>query len=181
MTNEDNGQNPEKNPGKYVRKRSAIEQAYKLISYQPRTEYQIRSILERLGYSHEEIAEASERLVEAEAIDDKKYAERYLEILIEKKHGRIRILNDFRRRGIETELATETVVQGYSREMERENAISVTRRMIAERGEVKSRRTLKSKICSKLVYLGYDYEMAGSVWDEVLSEQYSEEQEREDY
>jgi SOS response regulatory protein OraA/RecX len=81
-----------------------FDKALSLVERQPRTEYQIRLSLTKAGYDADETSDAVIRLIDAGLLDDREYAQRYLEILIEKRRGRRRVVDEMRRRGLEPDL-----------------------------------------------------------------------------
>ncbi|MDR3073050.1 MAG: RecX family transcriptional regulator [Clostridiales Family XIII bacterium] len=144
-----------KNDGK---KKSALEKAYGILARRPYTEYQIRLKLIKSDYSEQEIDKAISELFENHYLDDNDYAERYLQILIEKQFGRRRMFDEMRRQGIAPTLAKEIISEGYSQEHERECAMRVAMRATDGLKEDASFREKARRISLKLTGKGFDYE-----------------------
>lgn len=81
-------------------KKSAYEAACDILNYAERTVAEIRQKLSDKGYDEEEIDETVARLTEAGFLDDRGYAERYIEYALNKGKGMRRIRDELRRKGI---------------------------------------------------------------------------------
>ncbi|MDR3224682.1 MAG: RecX family transcriptional regulator [Clostridiales Family XIII bacterium] len=155
-------------------KRPAFDKAANLLARRMMTEKQVREALAKAdsksgGYPADEIEDAVARLKELGYIDDKAYAERYLEVLIDKKRGRRRIREEMRRRGIDVALIDETISAGFADEIERENAVALTEKIIAGLPEGTDRRFAAQRISRRLIGQGYQFDLINSVIDEAFS------------
>jgi regulatory protein len=151
-------------------RRGAFEKAIDSIARRMRTERQIRDLLEGRGrgraasaYSQEEIDEVIERLKDLGYIDDRAYAERFLEVAASKKRGRRRIADEMRRAGIGAALAESVISEGYPHEAERENAMSLARAALATFPADMDKRKKTQKLSARLMTQGYDYSQINSV------------------
>jgi regulatory protein len=138
-----------------------------------KTEKQIRDALSKevrgVGfYELCEIDEAIGRLKELGYIDDRAYAERYLEILVGKRHGRRRVKDEMRRCGIAPMLAEDIIEGGYSPEKERENAEALAQKALDTGDLPADRRRAAQRLSSRLAAKGYGYDMINSVVGELL-------------
>ena len=148
----------------------ALNKAIKLCSRQARTEFQIRQSLAKSAYSACDIDCAVENLIEMGYINDRDYAERYLEILVGKKRGRRRILNDMKRHGIDSALAEKTVAEGYLPEDERENAEAAARKALSKMPESREKRKVRDSLYRHLTSQGYGYDITSAVMDKMMEE-----------
>jgi regulatory protein len=149
-------------------KRSAFDKAVDMLARRMMTEKQMCEALEKAGsksgcYAEDEIEDAVARLKELGYIDDKAYADRYLEVLIDKKRGRRRIRDEMLRRGIDATLIDETIGAGLSDEAERENAVALTEKMIAGLPEGADSHLTARRISRRLIGQGYSFDLINSV------------------
>jgi regulatory protein len=120
------------------------------------------------GFGEAETDDAIERLKELGYIDDRAYAARYLELLMDKKRGRRRIKEDMRRRGLAAEVVEDVVEGAYTEKAERANAICVAERALAMLPEGMDPRKKAQKVSSRLVTQGYDYDMINAVIERLI-------------
>jgi regulatory protein len=151
----------------------AFDEAADFLSRRMRTEWEVRGFLNgRSVYDADEIDDAMGRLSELKYIDDGAYAARYLETLIDKKRGRLRIRNEMRRRGLAAGLIEEALTDGYPERDERENAIRLASKILdamPEGADAADARKAARRISSRLAAQGYDYELIGAVVSELIS------------
>jgi regulatory protein len=160
-------------------KQSAFDRALASLARRMRTERQVREALAGAGsrararageaaYAEEEIDEAIERLKDLGYIDDRNYAERFLEIAIEGRKGRRRIAEELRRHGIEARLADEVIADGYPHDVERENALALAEKILASLPAGLDGRKKAQKLNSRLVTQGYGFDLVHSVIGRLL-------------
>jgi regulatory protein len=167
-------------------KQPAFDKAAASLARRMRTERQVRETLEgagsrtrsraeahgadgaAAGYTREEIDDAIERLKDLGYIDDRNYAERFLEIQIDKKRGRRRVAEELRRHGIEARLADEVIAEGYPEDVERDNALALAEKILASLPDGLDRRKKAQKLNSRLVTQGYGYDIVNSVVGRLL-------------
>jgi len=163
---------PRKNEGTAAKKKqrpSATDKGMSLCCRQSRTEFQIRRSLAKSAYSAGEIDCAIKNLIDTGYINDKDYAERFLEILIGKKRGRRRVLDDLKRHGIEAALAEKTVREGYSVEDEKKNAEAAAYKAIKVMPQGRERKKVRDSLYRHLTSQGYGYDITAAVMDSVFS------------
>ena len=151
----------------------AYERALTFLERRDRTEREVLDKLRGSGFAEEAIASALERLREAGLIDDAGYARRYLEALIAKGRGRLRIAAEMRRKGLSDDLIRNTIEDGYTAEEERAIAAEAARRCIAEMPDEQGTASRKAtaKVSRRLVSQGFSYEVIGSAMRRVRAEQ----------
>jgi regulatory protein len=94
--------------------------SYKLLGQREHTEKELSLKLQRRGYEEAEIAAVLENLRETGSIDDKRFAEKWLDYCRgNKPMGKMRIVAELARRGVDFALAKEFVEREYSGEEER--------------------------------------------------------------
>lgn len=134
-------------------KKTAQERALRLLSYKSYTK---NGMVERLlEYADEDIArEVVERLAELGLINDEDYAERYAEELLQgKKYGARRVIYELTKRGVEKELAENTVQRIAPDTVDTITAI-IDRRYARYLADQKGRQ----KTTNALARMGYGYE-----------------------
>jgi regulatory protein len=109
--------------------RSAFGSALRRLARRDHSETEIRSALVELGHGDEEIEETVGRLKAARYLDDHRYAERYtLSRLTTAGHGRARIRQSLRQRGVAGELVEQALTKAASEGTEREALEAVARK-----------------------------------------------------
>lgn len=150
-------------------KKNARSKALSILERKDQTEYQMTKALADAGYSEEDIADTVEWLKELGYINDLDYARRYLEVLIAKGRGRIRIKQEMHKRGLSGEDVMNIIDDGLSPEAERENALKIAVKLIDSLPDDIERQKLMRKLSSKLATQGYNYDVVNSVIYSVLS------------
>jgi len=155
-------------------KRSAFDKTVDMLARRMLTEKQARDALaqERRksdGYTADEIEDAIGRLKELGYLDDSAYAERYLEVLIDKKRGRRRIKEEMLRRGIGSALIDETIAAGFPEEIEYENAAALAAKVIANLPEGTDRRRAAQRVSRKLIAQGYSFDQINSIIAQAIN------------
>ncbi|MDR0817471.1 MAG: recombination regulator RecX [Clostridiales Family XIII bacterium] len=155
-------------------RRAAFDKALSLIERQERTEYQIRLSLTKAGYDEDEANEALARLIDAGLVNDREYAGRYLEILIEKRRGRRRVVDEMRRRGLDAFLIEDVLAEGYPEDVEEANALVVARKALDklpdDLDKRADRRKIAGKISIKLTGQGYNFDLINRTVEKVLGD-----------
>lgn len=122
--------------------RTAFEVALSLLAARA---YSVRALAAKLATHFEtaEIEGALVRLVDLGLLDDKGFAERFVEDhFVRAGHGRHRLRRELERRGIESGLAVEVIERLVPPEAERDRAAALLDRMTAAMS--RRRRTLES-------------------------------------
>jgi regulatory protein len=149
---------------------SAFDKALSILSRRMRTEYQITLALSKAGYDEDETQEAVARLKELGYLDDRAYAERFLEILIEKKRGRRRVRDEMRRHGLDSALVDETISAGFPEEVERENATALAEKALANLPDGADRRLVVRRVSLKLTSQGYGFDLIDRIIYSVVGD-----------
>ena len=149
-------------------KKNAKEKALSILERKDQTEYQMTKALKDSAYSEEEICETIEWLKELGYIDDIDYANRYLEILITKGRGRIRIKQEMRKKGLSGSEIDAIIDDGFSENQEHEKALAIARKLVDSLPEDIEKQQLMRKISSKLVTQGYNFDIINSVINQVI-------------
>ena len=154
----------------------AYERALTFLERRERTEREVLEKLRGYGFTEEAMASALDRLREAGLVDDAGYAWRYLEALIAKGRGRLRIAAEMRRKGLPEDLIRNTIEDGYTAEDERAIATEAARRCLAEMPDEQGAAPGKAaaKVNRRLVSKGFSYEVIGSAIRRVKAEQEEE-------
>jgi len=148
----------------------AYERALVFLEKRDRTEQEVFRKLTEVGYSEETAGDTVSRLREAGLVNDADYAQRYLEALINKGRGRLRITQEMRRKGLPGELVRNTLEDGLFPEDERVMAAAAARKCLAALPEGEDPRKAAAKVSRKLVSLGYTWEVIGHAMREAKKE-----------
>ena len=99
------------------------QSAYSFASYKPRTEFEVRRRLKQKKYSDIEIGAAINFLYEFNLLNDKTFAEKFIdEKLRLKKYSSLKMIDELRKRGVNKAIAEEKVSARYNDELEFELA-----------------------------------------------------------
>ena len=136
--------------------RDAFTSALEALSHKERTAGELGALLAKPGYSLEEIEEAVERLVAAQALDDEQFARRFAEDKRELRGwGPERIEEALLARGLEpATIAAALAGDGIEGQLER--AIGLLER----RGEVVDDQASRTRALASLARRGYGSELA---------------------
>jgi len=148
----------------------ATERALTFLEKRDRTEAEVRERLAKSGFSEDAVNEAVLKLKELGFIDDADYAARYLEALVAKGRGRLRISTEMRRKGLADFLIKNTLEDGYSAESERAAAQTVAEKTIGELPIgllAENPRKAYEKINRRLVGRGFSYAIIGEVMEKL--------------
>jgi len=154
----------------------AYERALSCLERRDMTEYELTRKLAEAGFSTEAAGAALDRLREAGLVNDIDYAARYLETLLAKGRGRLRITAEMRRKGLPEELVRNAVDDGYTAEVERRTAAEAAKRFFAEMPKETESRKAAAKVNRRLVSLGFSYDVIGSVMRDIRVESKDEDE-----
>ncbi|MCL2493896.1 MAG: recombination regulator RecX [Clostridiales bacterium] len=151
----------------------ALEKAFAFLERQGRTEAEVRERLVKAGFGEEARDAALAKLIELGYVNDADYAACYVESLIAKGRGRLRIREGLRRKGIPEELARNATEDAYSHARETETALEAARKAFSELPreliETQPRRAAE-KVGRRLVGRGFPYEIIGEVMERIRNE-----------
>ena len=134
----------------------ALEAALAALQRKERTAHELALLLKRRGFRLEEIDEALNRLLQAGAVDDERFARRYAEDKRELAGwGAERIREALLERGVPGAVV-EAVLSSdsYSDQLER------AREILIRRGRTLTRNPDRRRALEYLIRRGYDYEIA---------------------
>ena len=150
-------------------KKNVRDKALSILERKDQTEHQMTTALTDAGYFEEETSNTVEWLKELGYIDDLDYAKRYLEVLVAKGRGRMRIRQEMSKRGLSGEDVINIIDDGLSPELERENALKIAVKLKDSLPEDIEKQKLMRKLSSKLVTQGYSYDIVNSVINSVVN------------
>lgn len=171
---------------KVIKKRDVLEVAVTYLSFSDRTIGEIRTYLKRKEYSEAEIEKAINYLKELQYVDDKGYAQRYIEQEINRGKGSLKIKNQLRKKGIDEQVLAELNEEGYgfSKEDEKKQAWEIAERFYEEvkedikidpdddfetkREKYKEKQRAQSKLGRRLISKGYPQEIVFSIINNIF-------------
>jgi len=148
----------------------ALDKAFGFLERRDRTEHEVCEKLKAAGFSEETTDAVLRKLEDLGYIDDRAYAERYLESLVRKGRGSLRITAEMRKKGLPEDICRNAIEDSYGRQSEVETALAVAERTI---GEIPrelwetDRRKAYGKISRRLVGYGFPYEIIGETMERV--------------
>lgn len=95
----------------------AFERAVGYLSASPRSALEIRRYLRDKGYDGSVVGEVLERLEQYRYIDDRAYAKSYIKSKA-KKYGKIRLIAELKKRGIDGDIISELTADEYEDEFD---------------------------------------------------------------
>ena len=152
----------------------AYERALTFLEKRDRTEREVFLKLSAAGFSEEAAETVIEKLRDAGLVNDLDYAERYLEVLVLKGRGRLRISAEMRRKGLPEELVRNTLEDRLSTEDELVMAAEAAKRMMSGLTEDTDPRKAAAKVNRKLVSLGFSYGVIGEAMRRLRIEEEEE-------
>lgn len=148
------------------------EKALRLIEYSFQTEYMLRTKLEKKKFDSKYIYLVLEKLKDLNLLNDKLYAKDYCKYLVETKYyGRIKILSNFKKKGLQTSLYTNIIddtieKNGGEEEIILKNIkknISSYLRLFKKNNEINR----KNKIKQKLYNQGFSLSVIFNIIDDI--------------
>ena len=140
----------------------------RLLKYRPRTEQEVWERMEEKGYSPDVIEETVEWGLEGDLLDDRLFAEYFVEDRLENKpKGRSVLYKELLEHGLDSDLANEVLDEKISTADEQERCRKLAeKRLGSYRGD-----DVKAKYRKTLGFLqrrGFSKGMAGSILKELL-------------
>ncbi|MBE3520357.1 MAG: RecX family transcriptional regulator [Firmicutes bacterium] len=151
----------------------AMDEALRVLSRRRVTVARMRDHLERKGFSAEEILECLGRLEEWGYLDDRSYAQDWVEkVVTEAPMGRARMLLELQARGVPPDIAEETVSQVFTVTSEKELAERAAREYLVRAANSPSRsgRKRATNLAKYLLRRGFDDELVFLVISELNSD-----------
>lgn len=153
-----------------LKKEEASEKAYQralnYLSYRPRSEREVRENLQKHDTPEEDIEEVLERLREMHLVDDRDFAQTWVENRATfRPRGRIALKNELRQKGVDTQVIDE-VLQDLNEEELAYRAAQKKHRRYRKLEWPEYRR----KMYGFLSRRGFDYYVAGQIVKRVWNE-----------
>jgi len=152
----------------------AYERALTFLEKRDRTEREVFLKLSAAGFSEDAAEKGIEKLRDAGLVNDADYAERYLEVLVLKGRGRLRISAEMRRKGLPEELVRNTLEDRLSAEDELVMAAEAAKHMMSGLTEDTDPRKAAAKVNRRLVSLGFSYGVIGEAMRRLRIEEEEE-------
>jgi len=139
----------------------AERRALNLLSHSMHSQANLKLKLFKRGFEEEAVETALKRVNELGYIDDAKYAEAWvLSRIARHPEGRLLLLSNLIKKGINRELAQSTIDRLYSREKELEGAQKILAKL------TKGKTITREMLFSKLYRKGFSYEIIRAVLEE---------------
>ncbi|HEA47221.1 MAG TPA: regulatory protein RecX [bacterium] len=139
-------------------KEKAKDQAFKLLSYRPRSIKEIEDRLKKKDYSSRVISEVTKNLKRLKFLDDREFARMWVENRIRTKPmGRYRLYQELIQKGIDRELIEKTL-GNYQEEEEIELAKELIRRKLKRSYQNLDEVTTKRRLYGFLQRRGFSYD-----------------------
>ncbi len=144
--------------------------AYNYASYKPRTERQVIDKLKKKNFTADEIDIALKFLYEFKMLDDVKFAENFTKELLNRKPvSKIKLITELRKRGIDKDLAENTVESLYPEEKEFDIAMQSAEKKLKT---IKNKPPVKQKQ-AVFIYLqrqGFSFDSIRKVIDDLFGD-----------
>ena len=148
--------------------RRAKEDAYRLLSFRPRSEKEIEDRLRRHGYDEENVVAAVLASLRASGyVDDAAFAETWVEAR-GKTRGRRALAHELRQKGIAGDLAAETLREAKTDEAELAAARAAACKRVGERPGDKSREA-QAKLAAFLQRRGFGWDVIRPILSELYA------------
>jgi regulatory protein len=154
----------------------AYEQALKYLEKRERTEREVYKKLNDSGFSDESSSKALERLREAGFVNDQSYASRYMNALAGKGRGRLRIIEEMRRKGLTEDMIRNTLEDEALASDELDRAKEAIKKALETIPDGMDKRKVMAKVNRRLVTLGYTYSTIGEAMNALRSDEREEDQ-----
>jgi regulatory protein len=106
----------------------AQDYALKLLSYRERSRQEIQVRMERKGFQREVIEKVLRYLEGQKYLDDRRFAELWAHDRLRKGYGKVRVILELRKKGVNQEIIDEVVKKTYSSVDEIEMALELVKR-----------------------------------------------------
>lgn len=146
----------------------AYQIALRFLSYRPRSEYEIRTRLEREEFLLQTIESIIAKLYDEGQLDDGRFAGMYAESkMLKKPIGAHRLRRELRQKGVDEEIIERIVRTHCSEETELQNARRLAeKKLAADRSKDPVKR--KRRLADHLARRGFGWEVVGRVVNEYF-------------
>lgn len=148
----------------------SVEKAMSILAKRDKTEYEMKEALKKAGFDHNEIEDTLSYLKEKKYINDNNYAERFVEISLEKKRGPYRIRRELKQKGVDSFVIDDAIYNVMDEDWEINTAKLIADTINRKNVGLKQEKIL-AKIINKLRYEGF----SDSVISEISNELYNDE------
>ena len=150
--------------------KQALSISYRLLSYRPRSVYEIRTKLNEKGYDKDLTGRVIDHLKRLHYLDDKEFAKLWVEAKMRHKPvGSIGMKRDLKAKGLEEGLINEAIKTKEARYDDFEAALDIAKRRLATCGKIHKLKA-KRRIYDYLVRRGFKFDTVRQVLKEVFKE-----------
>jgi regulatory protein len=145
----------------------ARDRAFLLLSYRARTEKEVRDRLRRAGYEDDIVDEVILRLYELEFLDDKDFADKFVQNrMATRPAGRRALTWELRSKGLDASIVAEAAAS-VDDDAEREGALTAARSRLGRMAGM-DRREARRKMTAFLQRRGFAWDTIHGVLGEIL-------------
>ena len=149
---------------------SPMDYAMKYLTLKDRTVSEMQAYLDEKDFGEADVDATIERLRELGLLDDRRYAQRFVETrLATKPVSRRHLYEQMKGHGIAEEYIREAM-ELADVETERENALSVARKFARQFASLEPEKR-RTRVLSRLQARGYSYDVARNALEQALSEE----------
>lgn len=163
--------------------RNGLDTALDYLARRAMTEYELKTRLEKKGFSRSEIGEVLLRLREWGYLDDEKFASMYCQTYGE-RYSRLKIQSSLRRRGVDKNLINQALSSAYPADSESVQCKKLALRLFEqeqekaerrasregtgrERAEANATASMVQRVGQKLAAKGYEWDTIRSALEEL--------------
>jgi len=150
----------------------ALDRAVAMLASRPCSTQEIRQKLRLLHYDDEVIAQVIEKLEKNNLLDDRDFAEQWIQSRI-RKYGVNRIHQELRLKGVEEEI-TRSVTEEVPEELQLQNAVKLAEKKLDVNHQQEDPRKTYRRVTAFLVRRGYSWDLAKKAY-EIASSNHSPE------
>ena len=149
---------------------SPMDYAMKYLTAKDRTVSEMQAYLDEKDFGEADVDATVARLQELGLLDDRRYAQRFVETrLASKPVSRRHLYEQMKGHGIPEEYIREAMELADS-DTERENALSIARKFVRQFADLEPEKR-RARVLNRLEARGYSYDTARNALEEALSEE----------
>ena len=149
---------------------SPMDYAMKYLTAKDRTVSEMQAYLDEKDFGEADVDATIARLQELGLLDDRRYAQRFVETrLASKPVSRRHLYEQMKGHGISEEYIREAMELADS-DTERENALSIARKFVRQFADLEPEKR-RARVLNRLEARGYSYDTARNALEEALSEE----------
>ena len=149
---------------------SPMDYAMKYLTAKDRTVSEMQAYLDEKDFGEADVDATVARLQELGLLDDRRYAQRFVETrLASKPVSRRHLYEQMKGHGISEEYIREAMELADS-DTERENALSIARKFVRQFADLEPEKR-RARVLNRLEARGYSYDTARNALEEALSEE----------